>query len=88
MDDNIEREIAARKVKLEYKKLSLKYNVPIKEIEAIIKSPYKFTREVIRDVNVNTITDNKTKTNFLYKYLGKYYIDVNKLIKRNEKRNE
>ena len=85
MDNNIEKEIALKKVRLLYKKLSLKYDIPLKEIENIIRSPYKFSLEKIKELDLKSVKDKNVKTNFIYKYLCKYYVHIDKLIRKNNK---
>lgn len=81
MDDNFDKELSYKKINILYRKLSTKYNIPIKEIENIVRSQYKFTIEKVKQIDKNNITDD-TKTNFSYKYLGKFYFLKKK--KRNE----
>lgn len=74
-----------------YHRLSLKYNLPKTEIKEIIGSPYLFTKETLADIDVNTIQSEDdadiTKTNFIYKYIGKLYTSF-KLIDRRRKQSE
>lgn len=65
------------KIKILIHKLGLKYNLRDEEIKKIVQSPYKFTRQVISELDIKQdITEeefNKLNTNFIYMYLGKLY---------------
>lgn len=81
------------KIKSLIHSIGLKYNLQDDVIKKIVHSPYKFTRKMISELQINDeITEeefNKLKTNFIYPYIGKIYsqFDVlNKLKKLNEAR--
>lgn len=64
------------KVKQLIHKIGLNNNLTDKQIEEIIDSQYEFIKEKIIEININ---DVEIKSNFLLKYLGKLYIDRDKL---------
>lgn len=65
------------KVKILIHRIGLKHNLQDEIIDKIVKTPYKFTREKISQLEINDdITEeeyNKLKTNFMYLYIGKLY---------------
>ncbi len=65
------------KIKILIHRLGLQYNLKDDEIRKIVNSPYKFTRETISKLDINSdITEeefNKLKTNFIYVSIGKLY---------------
>jgi len=73
------------KVKLLIHRIGLKHNLQDKIINAIVHSPYKFTRKVITDLSIDdNITEeqfNELKTNFIYLYIGKLYTNFSILNK-------
>lgn len=90
------------KIKMLIHKIGLKYNLQDNVINKIINSPYQFTRETIKSLELDNIESEedfeKLKVNFIYLYLGKLYTNYDKLVKRekmkeglikyNKKRNE
>lgn len=90
------------KVKMLIHKIGLKHNLQDSVINKIINSPYQFTRETIKSLELDNIKSEedfeKLKVNFIYLYLGKLYTNYDKLVKRekmkeglikyNKKRNE
>jgi len=73
------------KVKVLIHKLGLKYNLQDNVINKIINSPYQFTRETIKSLELENIESEedfkKLKTNFIYLYIGKLYTNYDKYIK-------
>jgi len=65
-----------KKVKQLIHRIGLKYNLTVKQVEEIIYSQYEFIKEKIIEIDIN---DVEIKSNFLLKYLGKLYIDRDKL---------
>lgn len=90
------------KIKMLIHKIGLKHNLQDSVINKIINSPYQFTRETIKSLELDNIKSEedfeKLKVNFIYLYLGKLYTNYDKLVKRekmkeglikyNKKRNE
>lgn len=80
-----------KKINELYHRLSLKYGLSKEEIKQIVESPYEFTKETLKDIDVNKIQSEEdadnTKTNFIYKYWGKLYTNF-KLINRRRKQSE
>lgn len=76
------------KVKMLIHKIGLKYNLQDNIINKIINSPYQFTRETIKSLELDNIESEedfeKLKVNFIYLYLGKLYTNYDKLVKRNK----
>lgn len=74
-----------------YHKLSLKYNISKQDIKDVVESPYAFTKDKLKEINVNEIKNEddaiNTKTNFIYKYIGKLHTNF-KLINRRRKQSE
>lgn len=60
------------------KSLSLKYNMPVAEIEELVNSPYLFTHEKLKEIDIDSVNSedeaNLLKTNFNYMALGKLYL--------------
>lgn len=76
------------KIKMLIHKIGLKYNLQDSVINKIINSPYQFTRETIKSLELDNIKSEedfeKLKVNFIYLYLGKLYTNYDKLVKRNK----
>lgn len=76
MNDN--KEIDDKKVKALIHSLGLKYGLQDDVINKIVNSPYKFTREIISNMELEHVESEeeleKIKTNFIYSYIGKLYI--------------
>ncbi len=71
--------------KIKIKKLihtiGLNNNVVDDEVRLIIESQFRFTYEIIKNLNIKNLTEEEVlnlKTNFYYKYLGKLH--TNKFI--------
>lgn len=64
-------------------KLGLKYHLRDSEIKEIVESQFRFTSEEIKNLNLEEDIET-LKTNFIFKYLGKLYIDKKQLKKKNE----
>lgn len=73
-------------------KLSKKYNKPIEVIQAIVNSQFEFTREHIKEIDLNKVEQvedlEKIKTTFNFMGLGKLHVNFQKLkaIKNNLKK--
>lgn len=69
------------KVKSLMHKIGLKHNLQDSVINKIVNSPYRFTREVIVNMGLESINNeedfNKLKTNFMFMYIGKLYTTYN-----------
>lgn len=82
-------QIDRKKVKLLIHKLGLKYNLSDEDVKRIVESPYEFAHEVIKETDYDSIETEEdlanTKTNFLFKYIGRLFVDY-KSIKRKIKR--
>lgn len=53
-----------------------KYNLSENEVIEIINSPYVFTEKTIGALDLKDVTEEEfgeLKTNFIYKYLGKFH---------------
>ena len=63
------------------------WEIPIEQVEEIINSQYEFIKSKIIELDIQ---DENVKTNFIIKYLGKLYVDLdktrNKLKRENERR--
>jgi len=74
----INKEVDEKKVKALIHSLGLKYNLQDDVINKIVNSPYKFTREKIGEMKLDEVSTeeelNAVKTNFIYSYIGKYYV--------------
>ena len=75
------------KVKKLIHSTGLKFNLTDRQVEEIINSQYEFIRSKIIELDIE---DENVKTNFIIKYLGKLYVDLdktrNKLKRENERR--
>lgn len=68
-------------------KIGLKYHLRDSEVKEIIESQFRFAYDTIRELNLDEDIET-LKTNFIFKYLGKLYIDKNTLNKRRNGRTE
>ena len=66
-------------------KLGLKYHLRDSEIKEIVESQFRFTSEEIKNLNLEEDIET-LKTNFIFKYLGKLYIDKKQLNKKKDGR--
>lgn len=64
-------------------RIGLKNNLRDSEVKEIIESQFRFTYDTIRSLDLTEKQIEEIKTNFIYKYLGKFYID-NKTFKIKE----
>lgn len=64
-------------------RIGLKNNLRDSEVREMIESQFRFTYETIRSLDLTEKQIEEIKTNFIYKYLGKLYID-NKTFKIKE----
>ena len=55
--------------------IGLKNNLRDLEVRQIIESQFRFTYDTIRSLDLTEKQIEEIKTNFIYKYLGKLYID-------------
>jgi hypothetical protein len=73
-------------------KLSLKYNKPIHVIKNIVESQFEFTKENIREIDLNEVESEedleKMKTTFRYLNIGSLAVNIHALknIKNNLKK--
>lgn len=76
------------KVDILIHKFGLKYHMSDKDIKRLVESPYEFTYEEIRKLDLTTVSTEEQlkslKTNFLYKSFGKIYVSFTE-IERNIK---
>ena len=60
-------------------KLGLKYRLPDKIMKQLVESPYEFSAEQIKKLNINDLRSeeelNNTKTNFMYTGFAKLFIN-------------
>lgn len=70
-----------RKLKPVIKKLARKYDLTEDQVNSIIESPYAFTKETLKNLELDKELSreevSKLKTNFIYKYIGKLYLNIN-----------
>lgn len=64
-------------------KIGLKYNLRDSEVREIVESQFRFAYEQIRNLDIDGDIDDM-KTNFIFKYLGKLYIDKKQLKKKKD----
>lgn len=72
----------SRKLKPVINKLAKKYGLTEEQVIDIVESPYGFTEETINNLKLDDITEeefSQLKTNFIYKYIGKLYINIKTL---------
>ena len=55
--------------------IGLNNNLRDCEVKEIIESQFRFTYDKIRSLDLKEKSIEEIKTNFIYKYLGKLYID-------------
>lgn len=74
MSDTINK----KKVKAIIHKIGLRHGLPDSVIEEVVKSPYAFAEIKLRELSLMNIESEeeleKTKTNFLFKHLGRLYV--------------
>lgn len=79
------------KIKQLVLKLSNKYGLSAKEIEELVNSPYHFTYDKLKDLEIEHIESeeeaNSLKSNFNYKGLGKLYLSYPALVARKKRKN-
>jgi hypothetical protein len=72
-------------------KLAQKYNLSEETIKNIVESPYHFTYEKLKDLDLDEVKSedeaNELKTNFNYKGLGKLYLNYPSLKARQIRKN-
>ena len=68
-------------------KLGLKYHLRDSEIKEIVESQFRFTYDKIKSLDLEEDVE-ELKTNFIFKYLGKLYIDKKQLNKKKDGRKE
>lgn len=76
------------KFKFKIKDVSRKYNIPESVVEEIFNSQFKFYRTKMGEMDLTNITTeedyNNLKHIFYFKYIGKFFISWNKLVKIRE----
>ena len=55
--------------------IGLKNNLRDSEVREIVESQFRFTQETIRGLKLTEENINDVKTNFIFKYLGKIFIN-------------
>lgn len=86
MSDKLSQE---KKLKKLYHSIALKYNMTDEELKELVNSPYEFSREKIRALQLDDVEEeefNKLKTNFMYRYLGKFYIEYRRILYERRKK--
>lgn len=86
MSDKLSQE---KKLKKLYHSIALKYNMTDDELKELVNSPYEFSREKIRALQLDDVEEeefNKLKTNFMYRYLGKFYIEYRRILYERRKK--
>lgn len=82
--------IEKKKIDLLIHSIGLKYNMSDQEIKEIVESPYEFTHEQIKDLDLSEVTTEEElaekKTTFLFKALGRIYINFPYLSRRNKQK--
>ena len=77
-----------RKLKALIHRLGLKYQLSDDIIKEIINSPYLFTYETIKELDLSEVKTEEElleiKTNFYYKGLGKLHIPFRRVDRRNK----
>jgi hypothetical protein len=73
------------KVKNLIHSIGLKYNLRDIEVLEIIESQFRFAQEEIKNLDFKK---EDIKTNFIYKYIGKLYIDTKTINKLKEEYGE
>ena len=69
------------KIKQLIHKIGLNNHLTDKQVEDIINSQYEFIKTKIIELDIE---EDEPKSNFLLKYLGKLYIDKNKIKSKKE----
>lgn len=75
---------------LALKKASRKHCVDIKLVEMVYKSYWKFVRTYIESLAINDVSKEELETittNFNLPYLGKLYVDYEKIVKYRKRLN-
>mgnify|MGYP003137345549 CR=1 FL=1 len=74
--------------------LGLKYNLPDFKIKEIVESQFAFAKSKIKQMELMKLTDKEEfeelKTTFLFKKLGRLYVNerkINRIIKLNNEEN-
>lgn len=71
-------------------KLGLKYNMRDEDMKELIESPYLFTHEKLKELDLSNVQSekelDKLKTNFLYKAFGRLYVSFPLIARRNKQR--
>ena len=70
--------------------IGLKYNMQDADIKALVESPYLFTHETLKTLDVSEVKTEEElgelKTNFLYKSFGKIFVSFPLINRRNKQR--
>lgn len=76
------------KFKFKIKEVARKHNLPESVVEEIFNSQYKFYKNTMNSLPIKTIETeeefNELKTIFYFKYIGKFFINWNKVKKIKE----
>ncbi len=67
-----------RKLRPVVNKIIKENNITEDQFNEIINSPYCFTKDTIDAIDLSEVTEedfNKLETNFIYKFIGKFYTD-------------
>jgi hypothetical protein len=87
----MESSLREKKLNMLYHRIGLLHNLSKEEVRKIVESPYAFAKEKINDLDVKGIASeeefNNTKTNFIFKYLGKLHTNY-KTIKGRKKQSD
>jgi len=75
--------IDEEKVRRLIHRIGLEFNLKDEDVKKVISSPYKFTREVITNLDLENIKTEEElkelKTNFIYQSIGKLYVNFRML---------
>lgn len=84
--------IDEKKIKALIHKLGLKYKLSDEVIKNIVESPYEFSANIIKDLDLDSLSNETeledVKTNFIYTGFAKLYINPIALKKRLIKKNK
>lgn len=79
-----------KKLKQLYHRMGLKHNMTDEDLKILVNSPYEFSREKIRNLKLEgefgESEFDKLKTNFMYRYLGKFYIEYRRILYERRKK--
>tara|TARA_R110000772_G_scaffold54130_2_gene123602 strand:+ start:5115 stop:5408 length:294 start_codon:yes stop_codon:yes gene_type:complete len=79
-----------KKLKALIHSIGLKYNLADDVIKDLVNSPYLFTYETIKELDLSEVSTEEelegAKTNFYYKGLGKLHIPFRRVDRRNKQK--